>query len=200
MGQPHDPDADHPRRNHHPLDAENPPAPEEGRAGKKRYTLGMGRPRIPVQERIRMYTRRTDTGCLEWTGCLTRDGYGKMTITRYPNDWTRGMRTVHVHRLVMELETGNPVPAGLHVHHICRNRRCCERTHLRILSPHANVMAEDSAAPPAANATKTYCAHGHPFDDTNTRWYPGLNGRLYRACRACRREIYPSTRDRSSTR
>jgi hypothetical protein len=142
-----------------------------------------------------MYTQRAESGCLEWTGALTRDGYGKITSPRRPDDWASGQRTGHVHRLVVELASGQPVPDDMHVDHLCRNRLCCEIDHLQIVPPRGNVLAPRSQSPGAINIAKTHCKHGHLFDEQNTRWYQGANGRMYRACRACRRFIYPSTRE-----
>jgi hypothetical protein len=40
-------------------------------------------------------------------------------------------------------------------------------------------------SPPAVNARKTCCRHGHPYDDRNTYRPPG---RRRRDCRACIRD------------
>jgi len=58
--------------------------------------------------------------CIEWTGCL-RSGYGQLT-------W-KGKRWV-VHRLAYEFSTGES-PKGLHIHHICSNRKCFNPEHLQ---------------------------------------------------------------------
>ncbi len=45
-----------------------------------------------------------------------------------------------------------------------------------------NLMRGQTRA--AANAAKTSCIHGHPFDDVNTY----LDNRGQRGCRTCRNE------------
>lgn len=58
--------------------------------------------------------------CIEWTGCL-RGGYGQLT-------W-KGERWT-VHRLAYEFSTGESAK-GLHIHHICANRKCFNPEHLQ---------------------------------------------------------------------
>jgi HNH endonuclease len=73
-----------------------------------------------------------------------------------------------------------PVPEGLELDHLCRNRACVNPAHLEPVSHRENVLRGASFA--AINAVKTHCIHdGHPFDDVNTIVRP--EGR--RGCRAC---------------
>jgi hypothetical protein len=144
----------------------------------------MGRPRIAPAARIEKHTVRTSDGCLEWTGGLTRDGYGKVTVPRDGDDWSKGLRTVHAHRLAWELIHG---PTEYPLDHVCRNRRCCEVSHLREATPRANTFASGSTAPAAINAQKTHCIRGHPLRGDNLMVYLS-RGRVARACRQCRRD------------
>src|SRR5438445_4296974 len=59
------------------------------------------------------------TGCWEWPGGLIR-GYGQSGQTS-----PRGL----VHRVVYEHFRG-PVPEGLELDHLCRNRKCANFEHL----------------------------------------------------------------------
>ncbi len=64
--------------------------------------------------------RRTESGCLEWTGNRTGQGYGRVTYRKEP--W-------YTHRLAYELAHG-PIPDGLYVCHHCDNPPCGEPSHL----------------------------------------------------------------------
>jgi len=61
-------------------------------------------------------TRRSDTGCLEWTGFIMPNGYGQIS---------EGKKRIYVHRRAWEMVHG-PIPAGMSVCHHCDNRRCVQ--------------------------------------------------------------------------
>src|SRR2546425_9782 len=105
--------------------------------------------------------------CWLWTRG-TNNGYG---IT-----WFRG-RGWPAHRLSYELLVG-PIPEGLTIDHLCRNRACCRPDHLEAVSPGVNVLR--GVGPAAVHARKTHCNSGHPFNDENTRTWHGA-----RYCRPC---------------
>lgn len=112
------------------------------------------------------------TGCLEWFGTITgskRGGYGAVSY--------QGRLWV-VHKLLWEAEYG-PVPDRLELDHICRNRRCANLNHLRIVTTLQNAQAS-----PLTNVSKTHCARGHAYDEINTRWYCRDNY-WCRYCRKC---------------
>jgi hypothetical protein len=111
--------------------------------------------------------------CWEWTGYRTRRGYGQVS-------WRN--RIWRVHRLAFEFARG-PIPPGLTIDHLCRNRACCNPGHMEPATNRENVLRGNGAA--AVNSRKTHCYRGHPFDDTNTRHL--RNGD--RACRICRRRV-----------
>lgn len=109
-----------------------------------------------------------DGECWRWTGARHPAGYG-----------TFGDHLAH--RRSYELHVG-PIPAGLTLDHLCRNRWCVNPAHLEAVPLVENVMRGES--PPARNARKTHCPQGHPYDEANTYWTS--NG--WRICRACNRE------------
>lgn len=132
----------------------------------------MPRSRTDAELRTVLRTRsvRTETGCLEWAGVINRGGYGHISH--------RGA-TVLVHRLAYQLFRG-PIPAGLHIDHLCSNRRCLEPTHLEPVTVRENNLRCGCWA--GINAPKTHCPAGHPYDRFNTYEHGGK-----RHCRACRR-------------
>jgi hypothetical protein len=123
--------------------------------------------RLPdrIASKIRV---NTDTGCWEWTASIGSHGYGQV-------HYERKMHTVH--RLLYMLLVG-PVPEGLQLDHLCRNRPCCNPEHLEIVTHRQNSLRDTGA--PAHNAKKIACPQGHPYDRTSKRGY--------RFCSICTRE------------
>jgi hypothetical protein len=101
--------------------------------------------------------------CWEWTGPRDRDGYGKCSYGR------------RAHRLAYERLKG-PIPEGLVIDHLCRNRACVNPAHLEPVT-----IAENNRRGIQPSASKTHCVNGHEYDPENTYLRP--NG--HRDCRAC---------------
>lgn len=108
-------------------------------------------------------------GCWEWNASREKAGYGSFRL---------GERTVKAHRYAYELVVG-PIPEGLHLDHLCRNRGCVNPDHLEPVTHRTNVLR--GAGVTAANARKTHCIHGHEFTPDNIVPLPG-GGRKCRAC------------------
>lgn len=114
--------------------------------------------------------------CIEWPGFVDNHGYGRKTFGKHGKPT---FRRVLAHRLVWE-ECFGPVPDGLVLDHLCRNKICVNPEHLEPVSQRRNVLR--GIGPTAENARKTHCIHGHEFTDENTLAQP--SGRL---CRECKR-------------
>ena len=126
---------------------------------------------IPAADRFWPKVRQDDeTGCWNWVG-NTSDGYGALRIDR---------KMVKAHRFAYELLVG-PIPDGLQLDHLCRNRACCNPGHLEPVTDVENILRGEG--PPAVNARKTHCIHGHEFTEANTYVYPH-----FRSCKACKRK------------
>jgi len=107
-------------------------------------------------------------GCWEWKGYKRPDGYGSI--------WN-GETNVLAHRYSWELARG-PVPDGLGLDHICRNRACVKPTHLEPVTQSTNL----SRMPP-----RSVCKKGHPLVPGNVYLYPKSGARLCITCHPERR-------------
>lgn len=85
------------------------------------------------------------------------------------------------HRAVWEALVG-PIPPGMSLDHLCRNRPCVNPDHLRVVSMRDNTLASPITIT-GINARKTHCVNGHPFDADNTYTPPNRPNR--RECREC---------------
>lgn len=114
--------------------------------------------------------------CWIWKRSTDRKGYGRVCVNG---------KNVTVHRYVWK-QTNGPIPIGLVIDHVCRNRACCNVAHLRLVTPKVN-STENANGFAAINAAKTHCKYGHPYDEANTFIYKGRDGRATRHCRTCQR-------------
>lgn len=110
-------------------------------------------------------------GCWIWKAGKSRRGYGKF----WHNDYTW-----LVYKWAFENLVG-PVPKGLTLDHLCRNRLCVNPAHLEPVSAVENVMRGTGIT--AVNAKKTHCSKGHPFSGYNV----AFNKDGSRRCRECAR-------------
>ena len=117
--------------------------------------------------------------CWEWLFSKTWGGYGQLYYDG---------RYYLAHRLMWERANG-PIPKGLVVDHICRNRACCNPAHLRIVTRQVNVTENVVGARWQKLKARTHCKHGHEFTPENTSYAKdGRRCRAYsRACKKIRR-------------
>ena len=125
----------------------------------------------------RLWARVNATAnCWEWTGALSTDGYGRIGLG------PRGQYKM-AHRAVYESVVG-PIPDGLTLDHLCRNRACVNPDHLEPVELAENLRRAPNQIS-TINANKTHCVNGHKFDSHNT--YLRKDRPRRRECRACRR-------------
>ncbi len=122
-----------------------------------------------------MALTRSAGDCLVWTGAKYK-GYGRFHPT---NDRTR-----IAHRWIWEQLRG-PIPAGLTLDHLCRNRSCVNVQHLEPVTQNVNSKRSPFVTS-TRNARKTHCVRGHEFTADNTYINPTSGGRVCVACKAYR--------------
>ena len=90
-------------------------------------------PRLSLDERFRSKIRRDpETGCLEWLGTKSWDGYGRLWV---------GGRHVGAHQFAYVTEIGD-IPEGMQLDHLCFNPPCVNVDHLEVVTPEENLRRE----------------------------------------------------------
>ncbi len=117
-----------------------------------------------------------ETGCHEWNAHRTQNGYGQFGM---------GSRVLYAHRAAYEIYVG-PIPGGLHIDHLCRNRGCVNPEHLEAVTQRENTLRGVGVA--AACARKTHCLRGHEFKPENTYRGRSDGSRECITCRALRKQ------------
>lgn len=121
-----------------------------------------------------------DGDCWMWQASL-RNGYGQFGVSKSHH--------VSAHRYAYEDLVG-VIPSGMVVDHLCHtrdcrlgelcpHRRCCNPSHMEVVSRGENVLRGNGDA--AVRSRWTHCIRGHEFNEGNT--YVDANG--YRHCRRC---------------
>ena len=150
--------------------------------GQNQYTKN---PRT-IEERFwnKVYFPPCADDCWTWIASKSHDGYGRF---RAP-----GRLNVMAHRWAYKQLVG-PIPDGLTLDHLCRNRACVNPSHLEPVTNRVNVLRGVGLT--AVNATTTHCPQGHPYDAQNTRRYRG--GRY---CKACHNDYTSSSKRRAKAK
>lgn len=128
-------------------------------------------------ERFWSHVRPGQSGCLEWTGGESAQGYGRFKLNG---------RFLAPYRIALVLKQGHDIPPGMVVDHLCRNPRCVNAEHLEAVTVAENTRRGES---PRAKATARILllgvcrrghdlrVHGHERND-----YAGIR------CYECQRE------------
>jgi hypothetical protein len=128
--------------------------------------------RLP--ERFRAKFTCANSGCWEWHSTLNGNGYG-----RY---WSGGAQGAWLmaHRFAYEALVG-PIPDGLDIDHLCRNRICVNPAHMEPVTRRENTRRGENHV--ARYMESDHCAHGHLLAGDNVmRRSDGS-----RRCRECKR-------------
>jgi len=112
--------------------------------------------------------------CWPWPGAKNAKGYG---IRPFKVNGRQTSTTAH--RVVWERVVG-PIAVGLQLDHLCRNRECCNPSHLEPVTPLENSLRGDTVM--AHNTRKTACSNGHALEGDNLH----LSPEGWRVCRTCK--------------
>lgn len=137
-------------------------------ARRHRYPSVRSKIGTPVAERIKMHTAvDAETGCWVWQLALVpRTGYGALRVDG---------KMLRAHRVSYEAFV-RPIPDGLEIDHLCRNRACVNPDHLEPVTAQVNNQRS-----PLTHGKETHCPYGHAYDAANTYVRSGR-----RFCRTCR--------------
>jgi len=121
---------------------------------------------------VRFFAKVEQRGeCWIWIANKTQWGYGQFKA----GSRTTGDRTQWAAHRWAYTHLRAEIPEGLDLDHLCRNRACVNPWHLEPVTRRVNTLRGETVC--AANAAKTHCPRGHPYDMTTRQ------GR--RGCREC---------------
>jgi hypothetical protein len=86
------------------------------------------------EARFWSYVEKTED-CWLWVGAIGSSGYGRLKVAG---------RDVGAHRFAFELLVG-PIPEGLTIDHLCRNRPCVKPDHLEPVTLAENTRRANKA-------------------------------------------------------
>lgn len=151
----------------------------------------MSKPATAPETRFWPKVHKTQ-GCWEWTGALTDQGYGSFYVRG-----TGAYTTLKVlaHRWSYESLRG-PIPDGLELDHLCRNRACVNPDHLEPVTSRVNMLR--GMAPAAITFRTNRCKRDHEFTAENTYYRPDGMGRQCYACIRIRSARFNASRRRTA--
>lgn len=128
-----------------------------------------------LKERLLSKVQYANTGCWIWTGCVANK-YGQIGSGE-------GKQRIRTHRASYMIFKG-PIPEGMVIDHLCRNKLCINPNHLEVVTLKENAYRGES--PTIKIHHSGYCARGHEINSINTSFHPRTG--LIQHCRICERD------------
>ena len=124
---------------------------------------------IDPLQRFFSHIEKQANGCWRWTASKTTDGYGYF--------WPTHEKNVKAHRWAYEQFVG-PIPEGLNLDHLCRNRACVNPAHLEPVTVRENSRRGLNGILKPQKASR-YIGVG--WDSATQKWRTQiqLNGKKY---------------------
>ena len=117
----------------------------------------------------RKVDKSSPRGCWEWLGSQDGQGYGLFSL--------HGV-TKRAHRFAY-LSLVGPIPAGLVIDHLCRNRLCVNPEHMEPVTNQENLRRGQGHD--VSQGRRNTCPAGHTYSPENTY----INPRGAKCCRTC---------------
>ena len=134
--------------------------------------------------RLSRRSQENESGCLEWAGATDRYGYGKIKV----KDEFGKTRITGPHRAAWLAFYGR-IDGDLVIDHLCRNPKCINLEHLRLVTNAVNTLAGDHSNKKGRSGRKRGAKPGcgkHGLADG--RRSKQKDGYERWDCRICRRE------------
>lgn len=110
------------------------------------------------------------TNCIVWQGAQNSKGYGCFGVNG---------RSQLAHRLAWE-DANGPIPDGMEIDHLCRNRACITVEHLELVTSRENTRRARCLS------VGDWCSRGHFIATERDLYFRKRNGGT--ECRSCRSE------------
>ena len=129
--------------------------------------------------------------CWEWRAAINASGYGKL------GRQSGGVQKHYLAHRYAYTQLVGPIPEGLQLDHLCRNRLCVNPDHLEPVTHTENQRRGFSPTFRAARADE--CRHGHVYTAENTYRYV-KDGVHHRRCRQCNADAQARRKARAAGR
>lgn len=130
---------------------------------------------LPAERKLIEGSVEDESGCRIWVRGLTRGGYGVVSIRN---------KAHYVHRLAYETFVG-PIPEGLVIDHLCRNRACVRPDHLEVVTYQVNLNRGSKSRGPTVSSVN----HPPTERSASEAWRMRLTQSYLRALRLSRPEL-----------